>query len=123
MVPDDIVFRGSLKGVGQVSQNAPCAFEDRQCVEHAVTVPDGEWNVTFTLIGTNGPVTSTGQPYGTDYDLFVTGVGESTNPPGEADSIQARLDGGQYTAQVVAWHDIDGSYTLTVSFAPTATLK
>lgn len=116
--PQDIVFTGSLVGEGDVSSNAPCALGQRQCTVHVVTVPPGNWNVTFTLVGTDGTVTSAGTPYFTDYDLFVDGVGESTNPGGEEDVIEAgRLDPGEYEAQVVAWHDIDGSYTLTVSFS------
>lgn len=118
-IPEPIVFSGSLRGIGDVTANSPvpCPLGAEQCVDHVVSIPAGPWNVTFTLVGTDGTVTSQGVPYGTDYDLFVEGVGESTNPSGEADVVTKRLDAGDVTAQVLAWHDIDGEYTLTVSFA------
>lgn len=118
-IPEPIVFTGSLKGMGDVSGNSPvaCPMQSQQCVDHEVTVPAGSWEVTFTLVGTDGAVTSQGVPYNTDYDLFVDGVGESTNPGGEDDVVSKRLSGGMYTAQVLAWHDVDGEYTLTVTFA------
>lgn len=118
-IPDPIVFSGSLKGVGDVTANSPvpCPLGAQQCVDHVVSIPAGPWNVTFTLVGTDGTVTSQGLPYGTDYDLFVEGVGESTNPSGEDDVVAKRLDAGDVTAQVLAWHDIDGRYMLTVTFA------
>jgi hypothetical protein len=116
--PVDIVFAGSLIGLDTVTGAAmPCALGAMQCTTHAVTVPDGPWIVTFTLTMEDGTVTGTGVPYATDYDLFVDGVGESTNPAGEEDVVSKKLDGGTYNAQVVAWHDIDGAYTLTVTFA------
>lgn len=115
--PPNVIFQGSLVGQGDVSSNAPCALADAQCVNHVVTVPAGEWDVTFTLVGTDGTVTSQGVPYNTDYDLFVDGVGESTNPGGQADIVTGHLKAGDYTAQVVAWHDVDGTYTLTASFS------
>lgn len=116
--PDPVVFTGSLKGMGHVSANAPveCPLQEQQCTDHVVTVPAGSWMVTFTLIGTDGMVTSQGVPYNTDYDLFVEGVGESINPSGQPDIVAKRLAGGDYTAQVLAWHDVDGEYTLTVTF-------
>ncbi|MEK6975417.1 MAG: hypothetical protein AABY18_03645 [Candidatus Thermoplasmatota archaeon] len=122
-VPQAIVISGELKGVGACGLAgcpvAPpdCPLESQQCVDHVVTVPAGTWNVTFTLVGTNGMVTGQGVPSGTDYDLFVSGVGDSTNASGEDDVVTARLPAGDYTARVLAWHDIDGSYTLTVTFA------
>lgn len=130
-VPETLVFQGELKGVGTsavVPSDVPipqCAPTDTQCETHAVTVPAGNWNVTFTLVGEDGMVTGTaGQatgvvgPSGTDYDLFVEGVGDSTNPSGDQDEVNARLKAGTYNAMVVAWHDYDGAYTLTVTFAP-----
>lgn len=117
--PKDIVFTGSLKGVGDVSANAPiqCPLGAQQCTTHVVTVPAGSWDVTFTLVGTDGTVTSQGVPYGTDYDLFVDGVGESVNAAGEPDIVTGSdLPAGDYDAQILAWHDLDGAYTLTVSF-------
>ena len=124
--PADIVFEGNLNGAGyqQVAPVDPlpaCALEDRQCATHAVTVPEGTWNVTFTLVGTGGPATSNipaGAPVSvkTDYDLFVDGVGESTEATGIPDVVKAKLDAGTYNAQVLAWNDVDGSYTLTIHF-------
>lgn len=121
-VPEPITFTGSLKGVGSPAGSPPdpvpaCPLMQAQCVDHVVTVPAGSWQVTFTLIGSNGMVTSLGVPSGTDYDLFVEGVGESTNPSGQPDAVKGRLSAGDYTAQVLAWHDVDGEYTLTVTFA------
>lgn len=120
-VPQPLVFSGSLKGIGPPASppvaTDPCPLQAQQCAQHAVTVPAGTWNVTFTLVGTDGMVTGTGVPGGTDYDLFVEGVGQSINPSGEADSVSGRLAAGTYTAEVLAWHDIDGSYDLTVTFA------
>lgn len=125
--PADLVFTGQLKGVGYQQVADPgvlgaCGVQDSACAVHQVTVPAGTWNVTFTLHGAMGMVTGTvpgGLPINgqTDYDLFVEGVGESTNPSGQDDVVQATLPGGDYSAQVLAWNDVDGSYTLTVHFA------
>lgn len=120
-VPPPQVFSGSLKGIGSpVSPPVatdPCPLQAQQCAQHTVTVPAGTWNVTFTLVGTDGMVTGAGVPSGTDYDLFVEGVGESIQPSGEVDAVSGRLAAGTYTAEVLAWHDVDGSYDLTVTFA------
>ena len=125
-VPDPIVFTGELQGVGYqgflpvgppVDPVPACALGAQQCTDHVVTIPPGSWQVTFTLVGSNGMVTDAGDVQGTDYDLFVEGVGDSTNAAGEDDTVAKRLDAGDYTAQVLAWHDVDGSYTLTVTFA------
>lgn len=116
-VPDPVVFTGSLQGLDTATGLVmPCAMGAQQCVTHAVPIPDGDWKVTFTLTMDDGMVTGPGIPYGTDYDLFVDGAGESTNPAGEADIVTGRFGGGSVDAQVRAWHDVDGSYTLTVTF-------
>jgi hypothetical protein len=114
--PEDLVFTGRLQGLGDAAAVNQCALGDRQCAEHTVSVPEGNWTVTFTLVGTDGPATSPGLPYGTDYDLFVDGLGESTNPSGEPDVVTGKPGAGDLVARVVAWHDVDGAYTLTVSF-------
>jgi hypothetical protein len=124
-LPEDVVFSGSLKGVGYggflpvapPSEVPACALMEQQCAVHSVVVPEGTWNVTFTLEGTNGAVTGTGMPAGTDYDLFVEDVGESTQPSGSKDVVKSQLKAGTYSAEVLAWHDVDGAYKLTVSFA------
>lgn len=125
-LPDPIVFEGNLKGFGYqgvapvpppVDPVPACTVQ--QCAEHVVTVPAGNWIVTFTLAGAGGMVSSN-DPVGvvsTDYDLFVDGVGESTNASGEEDTVSARLGPGDYSAQVLGWQDLDGGYTLTVTFA------
>lgn len=119
--PDDVVFTGALIGLDTVTGPAGmCALGAMQCTTHAVTIPDGPWLVTFTLTMDDGTVTGTGVPSATDYDLFVDGVGESTNPAGEDDTVSGKLDAGTVDAQVSAWHDVDGSYTLTVHFDPPA---
>jgi hypothetical protein len=125
--PQDVVFTGSLKGVGYgallpvappVDPVPQCALDDRQCAFHTVTVPAGTWTVTMTLHGDDGTATSAGGAggLGTDYDLFVEGVGDSTNAAGEDDVVKADLKAGDYTAQVLAWNDVDGGYTLTIHF-------
>ena len=110
-VPDPIVFSGELEGAGYqgfvpvappVDPVPACALGAQQCADHVVTVPAGSWQVTFTLVGSNGMVTGTGDVQPTDYDLFVEGVGESTNSAGEDDAVAKRLDAGDYTAQVLA---------------------
>lgn len=125
-VPAPIVIEGELRGIGYqgvlpvsppVDPVPECTVQ--QCAEHVVDVPAGDWTVTFTLVGTSGPVTGN-DPAGvvsTDYDLYVDGVGESLNAAGSPDEVSARLSAGDYTVRVLGWQDLDGSYTLTVTFA------
>jgi hypothetical protein len=117
-VPAPLQFQGNaFYPVYDTNGLVPQCPTGSNCMEHDVAVPAGEWLVTFTLTSHSGTVTSTGTPYGSDYDLFVEGVGESTETAGVQDVVQSVLMGGTYTALIEAWYDIDGSYTLDVTFA------
>ncbi len=116
-IPEALTYTGSLKGVGDVSREVPCTFQDMTCETHDVPIPDGRWRVTFTLTPIDGMATSQGFPYRSDYELIVLGQ-ESTNAPGEKEVISGVIQGPtSETAEIQAWHDVDGSYELLVEFA------
>lgn len=99
-----------------------CQFPG-SCAAHEFTVDADGTMVSLTLVSTDGTATGvTAQAlYGSDYDLFVfdgaNQIGSSTNPGEQDDLVEVTLNAGTYTAQVHAWNDVDGSYTLDIVFS------
>lgn len=126
-VPEPLHFAGSLKAVAAPVTGTTTGCELEQgCASHEFTIEEN-LSVEIVLKSIDGTVTgvTAGVLYGSDYDMTLrdgTGrdLGTSTNPSGQDDAISAKLAPGSYVVDILAWHDQDGSYDLTITFSAPA---
>lgn len=124
-VQEPLQFTGNMVSIAEpvgTGAVAMCQFPG-SCTDHEFTVDADNTNVTLNLVSTDGDATGvTAQAlYGSDYDLFLldggSQIGSSTNPGDQADLVEITLTAGTYVAQVHSWNDIDGVYTLDITFS------
>lgn len=126
-VPDPLHWSGSLKAVAEPMSGTTTGCQLQQgCATHSFEVADN-LSVAILLKSNNGAVTGASAMvlYGADYDMTLRDaagreLATSTNPGDEDDLIETVLAPGKYTLDILAWHDQDGDYDLTVTFSAVA---